>query len=82
MTEIRVRFFGITREIVGSAEILVHPGRPLSAGELLDDLIVRHPRLEEWREYLRVAVNEEYTPGETVVSPGDDVAIIPPVSGG
>ena len=82
MTDIRVQLFGIIREIVGSEDLVIDLGGPVSTEALLDGLVARHPRLEEWREYLRVAVNCEYTPGGATVTPGDEVAIIPPVSGG
>lgn len=82
MTGIRVRLFGAVREIVGSEELVMDPGGPVTTQALLEDLIARHPPLAEWRDHLRIAVNYEYTPGGATVSPGDEVAVIPPVSGG
>lgn len=82
MSGIRVRLFGSVKEIVGSGEIEVPAAPGATTGSLLAGLIRAHPRLEPWGEYLRVAVNQEYAPGETPVAPGDEVAIIPPVSGG
>ncbi len=82
MNGVRVRLFGNVREIVGSAEIEMPAAPGATTGSLLSALIGAHPRLAPWREYLRVAVNQEYAPGETPVSPGDEVAVIPPVSGG
>ncbi len=82
MSGIRVRLFGSVKEIVGSGEIEVSAAPGATTGSLLAGLIDAHPRLAPWKEYLRVAVNQEYAPVEAPVAPGDEVAVIPPVSGG
>ncbi|HLF13996.1 MAG TPA: molybdopterin converting factor subunit 1 [Bacteroidota bacterium] len=82
MKGIRVRVFGRVKEIVGSDEIDLPAGAGETTGTVLKSLIDRYPPLAPWRDYLRVAVNQEYVPDERTVSPGDEVAIIPPVSGG
>jgi molybdopterin converting factor small subunit len=59
----------------------------VSAGEIsLDELwqllAERHPGLSPMRDTLAFAVNGEYARGDALVSPGDEVAVLPPVSGG
>ena len=80
--EIRVMLFGSAKEIVGAGEVRLDAGPGATTATLVQSLIERYPRLGPWRGSLRVAVNREYAPGETAVSPGDEVAVIPPVSGG
>jgi molybdopterin converting factor small subunit len=66
MTAVSVLLFGKIREIVGAGEIELPAGPGETAASLLDAL----------------AVNREYAPGERAVSAGDEIAVIPPVSGG
>jgi molybdopterin converting factor subunit 1 len=82
MTAVSVLLFGKIREIVGAGEIELPAGPGETAASLLDALVARHPGLAPWRPSLRVAVNREYAPGERAVSAGDEIAVIPPVSGG
>ncbi len=82
MNAIRVRVFGKVREIVGAETVDLPAGPAETTATVLDALIGRYPPLEPWRQYLRVALNQEYVPMERRVSPGDEVAVIPPVSGG
>ncbi|HNP87329.1 MAG TPA: MoaD/ThiS family protein, partial [Kouleothrix sp.] len=49
---------------------------------LWDLLVARYPRLAPYAGRLLYAVNQEYGTLETVLQPGDEVAFIPPVSGG
>ncbi len=51
-------------------------------GELWTVLADRHPGLEPMRGTLAFAVNGEYARVNDLVSPGDEVAVLPPVSGG
>jgi molybdopterin converting factor subunit 1 len=82
MSAVNVLLFGKVREIVGSGEIELPAGPGETASSLLDALVARHPGVGPWRASLRVAVNREYAPGGRTVSAGDEIAVIPPVSGG
>lgn len=70
------------RELVGAREIHVD----LPAGATVDDawaaLVALHPALASGRASVRFAVNGEYAGPETALADGDEVAMIPPVSGG
>ncbi|CCH52181.1 hypothetical protein BN8_01155 [Fibrisoma limi BUZ 3] len=78
---ISVLLFGITRDITGQSAVSV----PLSDGNRVGDLLQRlqqqYPRLSDIRSLL-VAVNGEYADSDTVINSKDEVALIPPVSGG
>ena len=45
-------------------------------------LVARHPCLAGLVEYARLAINQEYQPWEAPLHDGDELALIPPVSGG
>ncbi|VVE47314.1 Molybdopterin synthase sulfur carrier subunit [Pandoraea iniqua] len=74
--------FGGTREIVGAAQISFPLALTCTADHLLDTLCLHYPALAPRRQVLRLAVNGAYVGPDAQVSPGDEVALIPPVSGG
>jgi molybdopterin synthase sulfur carrier subunit len=82
MIHVHVKLFAMIRDIVGADEkILPLPaGSPASA--VLESLLQEYPRLREWKDYVRIAVNWDYVDGHHPIRDGDEVAIIPPVSGG
>jgi len=79
---IRVRLFAIQRELAGAREIALDlpPGATVEAAWTA--LVERHPVLAPGRPAVRFARNGEYTDPETALDDGDELAIIPPVSGG
>ena len=79
---VRVRLFAVQRELAGTREV----GLDLPAGATIEDawraLVSRHPVLAPGRASVRFALNGEYAePGERLAD-GDELACIPPVSGG
>ena len=80
--QVRVRFFAGLREAVGSTELRLE----LPDGSRLEDawsLLARdYPALAGRRPSLAAALNKHYAPFDTPLSPDDEVAFIPPVSGG
>jgi molybdopterin synthase catalytic subunit len=79
---VRVLFFGRLREIVGIAQEDIE----LAEGARLEDLFVRywnvHPQLAEFRHSVAPAVNQVLAGWESRLAQGDEVAFLPPVSGG
>ena len=79
---VRVRFFALARELVGSAELTRPLPKPATVAGLLDALQQDFPSLGKLRPHLRVAVNESFATVTAELPDGADVALIPPVSGG
>jgi molybdopterin synthase catalytic subunit len=79
---IKVLFFGQLRELVGASEESVELPGGACVGDLISHYQQRVPRWQEFRPSLAVAVNQEYTDAAAPLSGGDEVAFIPPVSGG
>ncbi|OLD26028.1 MAG: molybdopterin converting factor subunit 1 [Chloroflexi bacterium 13_1_40CM_3_65_12] len=79
---VRTRLFARLREQAGTdAETVeVRPGSTVD--DVYDALRKAHAGLEANRESVRVAVNQEFADWDAIVSDGDEVAFIPPVSGG
>lgn len=80
--EIRVLFFGMLRDLVGrDAEALSLP-----EGSTVRDLLSHYeslsPRLKSFLPSLAVAVNQEFAQPSSKLRSGDEVGLLPPVSGG
>jgi sulfur-carrier protein len=79
---VRVCFFASLREAVGRAEIEIRCEPASTAADVFRLAAMEFPVLEQFRRATLVAVNESYGNWDSVVSPGDEVAFFPPVSGG
>jgi molybdopterin converting factor subunit 1 len=79
---IRVLLFGAAADRAGTRETELPVEEGVTLAELWPLLAGRHPDLAPMRDTLAFAVNGEYARGDAVVSPGDEVAVLPPVSGG
>jgi molybdopterin synthase catalytic subunit len=80
--KVKVIYFGMTRELAGAANEPVELGENATAGDLFATLRSKHPQLERYANSLALAVNLEYSDRCRVLREGDEVALIPPVSGG
>ena len=79
---VHVLFFGRLKEIVGSAE----DHAELSEGARVEDLFARYgnrfPELARYRSSVVASVNQEFAEWRAPLASGDEVAFLPPVSGG
>jgi molybdopterin synthase catalytic subunit len=79
---VHVRLFAIQRELAGTRELSLE----LADGARIEDAwaaaVGRHPTLGPGRPSVRFARNGAYAPAETELVDGDEIAFIPPVSGG
>ena len=77
----RILFFSRVREITGCRETTLCGGE-LGADELWRQLVERYPGLAVVRSSVRLARNSEFVGPEARFGDADEVALIPPVSGG
>ncbi len=75
-----VKAFGVTKDIVGSRETIVE-FEGSTVGSLRKALKNRYPPLMEINS-LMIAVNNAYAEDEVLIGESDEIALIPPVSGG
>jgi molybdopterin converting factor subunit 1 len=73
--------FGIAKDIAGGDRLEWACELPISVAELKSQLQARYPSLAALR-FFQIAVNEAYATDDLLIQSGDEVAIIPPVSGG
>ena len=76
--QVRVRFFASLRERAGAAEREVE----LPAGACVADVWAALPELGAEQPGVLYALNREYVQGDHQLADGDELALIPPVSGG
>ena len=79
---IRIRLFAMQRELAGTRELAVELAADATVEAAWAALVARHPVLAPGRPSVRFAVNGEYAGPEALLADGDEVAMIPPVSGG
>jgi MoaE-MoaD fusion protein len=79
---LRVLFFGMLKDLVGrpAEEIDLPDGADL--GSVFERYAARHPRLRELAPSIVAARNQEFAGPATPLADGDEVAFLPPVSGG
>ena len=68
--------------MTGTREVNLEVEEGLTVGALYRDLRARFPRLTDYSGSLMYSVNAEYAPADRRLADGDEVALIPPVSGG
>ena len=79
--KVKVLAFGIAKDIFGGSVVEVVLPENGTTQNLKQSLEERYPRLKHLISYL-VAVNNEYASDESLLTETDEIAIIPPVSGG
>ncbi|HNV28369.1 MAG TPA: MoaD/ThiS family protein [Cyclobacteriaceae bacterium] len=77
---LKIKTFGISRDILGGRVVELDMNGT-SVGDLRKSLSLRYPQLDKLNS-LFIAVNQEYAEDEKVLSDKDEIALIPPVSGG
>ena len=79
--KVTVKLFAAVRDIVGDSELELRLSEGADARQIWDRLVANHPGLAIHHMPM-VAINEEYAEPETGLRDGDELAFIPPVSGG
>jgi molybdopterin converting factor subunit 1 len=80
--QVKVCLFARAREAYGRAEATVDLPSDATPAECFTLLVERSPALARLRPSLLVAINEEYAGWDGALTDGDELAFIPPVSGG
>jgi molybdopterin converting factor subunit 1 len=79
---IKVLFFGRLKEIAGLSQDCADLASDADIESLFAHYSSRHPELQQYRSSLVASCNQEFAPWTTVLHAGDEVAFLPPVSGG
>ncbi|WP_088240189.1 MoaD/ThiS family protein [Calothrix rhizosoleniae] len=79
---ITVKLFAAYQEAYGVEEIVMEFPENTPVLAVRDRLIAEHPELSQWRDVTRFGVNMQFVEPHTIIQDGDEVVMIPPVSGG
>jgi molybdopterin converting factor small subunit len=81
MMTINILAFGVAKVILGSAKVSLQPSEKITVEALKVRLEEQYPKLKQLTSFM-IAVNSEYAMPGQVINGNDEIAIIPPVSGG
>jgi len=79
---ITIHFYSYFKDLTGCAQLVetVQPG--CTAGQLMEQLMARFPKLGAMQKSTLLAVGVEYQSRQYVLKEGDEVSLFPPVQGG
>jgi molybdopterin converting factor small subunit len=77
-----VKLFARLRDVAGGSELGADVSSPATIGDVWKVLVGRHPDLGPYETSLSCARNLEYARFTTPIEDGDEIAFLPPVSGG
>jgi molybdopterin converting factor subunit 1 len=80
--QIEVRLFATYREIVGEGQLAWTLREGTTVGQLVEAVLAKYPRLLGHEKSMLFAVNHEVVRPDVVLREGDEIALLPPVSGG
>lgn len=80
--QVTVRFFATYRDVAGRSKLQIEVDDGTTLGALLEMLYGKYPKLKKWSESIVCSVNRKYADSDKILEPGDEVALLPPVSGG
>ena len=79
---VTVKLFAAFGEAYGVSEQTLELPLLTPVSQVLERAIAQYPQLEQWRESTRFGINLEFVSPDTILTDGDEVVLIPPVSGG
>jgi molybdopterin converting factor subunit 1 len=79
---VKVLFFGRLKEIAGGAEEIVELTSGSRIEELFATFVARQPEFASYRRSVVASRNQEFAAWSTPLDSGDEIAFLPPVSGG
>ena len=80
--KIKVKLFAILRERVGESEITITVPTGVTVNYLNSEILKKYPQLKSFNNKFVTSVNWKVTTGNTIISSKDEIALLPPVSGG
>ncbi|MGK7915376.1 MAG: MoaD/ThiS family protein [Prochloraceae cyanobacterium] len=79
---VTVKLFAAYQEAYGVPELKLEFPSQTPVQAVLDRLLGDRPQLEKWRDLTRFGINLQFVDSNTPLQNGDEVVLIPPVSGG
>lgn len=82
VVRVTVKLFAAYQEAYSAAEMVLDLPVQTPVSMVRDRLIADRPELEKWRDLTRFGINLQFVEPDAILNDGDEVVLIPPVSGG
>lgn len=82
MITVTIKLFAAYQDAFGIPELVLTLPEATTVAVVRDRLIQEHPELAQWKDLTRFGVNLEFVEPDTPLRDGDELVLIPPVSGG
>ncbi|ESA32334.1 hypothetical protein N836_27475 [Leptolyngbya sp. Heron Island J] len=82
MIVITLKLFAVYQDVLGCPEMTMELPEGTTIGGLCDRICNQHPELKKWQNLTRFGINLQFVEPNTTLNNGDEVVLIPPVSGG
>jgi MoaD family protein len=79
---LKVRLFAILKDVVGERDITITVPSGVTVSYLNNEILKKYPQLSSFSNKFVTSVNCKVTSGDTIISSSDEIALLPPVSGG
>ncbi len=79
---VHVLFFGLLKDLLGRSSDTIEVAEGATVGTVFEHYASQYPRLNEMADSIALARNHEFAKPDQVLSDGDEIALMPPVSGG
>jgi len=80
--KVTIRLFSVAKDLAGFEEKVILLNNSATTNSIKDYLVEINPEFSDWISVFRYAVNYEYVANDHKLKDRDEVAVIPPVSGG
>ncbi len=82
MISITLKLFAVYQDVLGCPEMAMTLPAGTTVRDLCDRICNQHPELRRWQPLTRFGINLQFVEADTLLNDGDEVVLIPPVSGG
>jgi molybdopterin converting factor subunit 1 len=79
---VRLLYLGMLKELAGTAAEAIELPDSATAADLWSRIVERFPKMQGYERSIAISVNQEFAARSTVLREGDEVGLLPPVSGG
>ncbi len=80
--KVLVKFFASARDTVGEKDLKMEIKKNSKVEDVMENLFEEYPDLQEMEDHLLISVNKDRTGKDEILKDGDEIAVMPPVTGG
>jgi len=81
-SKVLVKFFASARDIVGKKDLKMEIEKNCRVKDVMENIFKEYPELKKLEDQLLISVNKDRTAKDEILKDGDEIAVMPPVTGG